>query len=174
MDAKTAVQRITEQFPDIKQDDNAHVVEFRGETTLIVPRESLVAVCTFARDELEFNRLSDVAGIDYWPDEPRFAAAYQLHSLVHNTDLRIKAYAAGNEAKLPSVCGVWPGANWMEREIYDMFGVEFVGHPDPRRILLPYDWTGHPLRKDYPLGYEQVQFTFNFDKIDDQKPYAKE
>ena len=169
---QTVIKRIREQFPNAIQD----VVEFRGETTLVIDRASLVELCTFARDdaELEFNMLSDVAGIDYWPEEPRFAVAYQLYSMRHGSDLRIKVYASGNDASLPTVSGVWPASNWMEREIYDMFGLTFDGHPDLRRILMPFDWTGYPLRKDYPLGYEEVQFSFNVDEIDKRKPYAKD
>jgi NADH-quinone oxidoreductase subunit C len=74
---------------------------------------------------------------------------------------------------MPTLTGVYPNANWKEREIWDMFGITFEGHPDPRRILMPSDWEGHPLRKDYPLGYEEVQFTFNYDEIHQRKPYAK-
>jgi NADH-quinone oxidoreductase subunit C len=75
---------------------------------------------------------------------------------------------------IPSVVGVWESANWHEREVFDLFGVPFEGHPNLRRILMPDDWDGHPLRKDYPLGYEEPQFTFNFEEIDLRKPYAKE
>ena len=171
-DVQIAVERIRAQFPDSVQD----VIEFRGETTLVLDKEALVEVCAFARDTegLDFNLLSDVAGVDYWPEEPRFAVCYQLHAMERGTDLRLKAYTDGSDPVLPSVTDVWPTANWMEREIYDMFGVTFTGHPDLRRILMPFDWTGHPLRKDYPLGYEEVQFSFNVKQIDDQKPYAKE
>jgi NADH-quinone oxidoreductase subunit C len=171
-DVQNAVERIRTQFPDAVQD----VIEFRGETTLVVDKGALVDMCTFARDTegLEFNFLSDLAGVDYWPEEPRFAACYQLYAMQHGTDLRLKVYTPGNDPVLPSVTGVWPTAGWMEREIYDMFGVKFTDHPDLRRILMPFDWTGHPLRKDYPLGYEEVQFSFNVKRIDDQKPYAKE
>jgi NADH-quinone oxidoreductase subunit C len=77
-------------------------------------------------------------------------------------------------AELPTVEGVYPNANWHEREVFDMFGVTFKGHSDLRRILMPEDWEGHPLRKDFPLGYEEIQFSFNFDEIDKRKPYAKE
>ncbi len=80
----------------------------------------------------------------------------------------------GNAPQAPTITGVYANANWFEREIWDMFGIRFEGHPDLRRILMPYDWEGHPLRKDYPLGYEEVQFTFNFDEIDRRKPYARE
>jgi NADH-quinone oxidoreductase subunit C len=80
----------------------------------------------------------------------------------------------GNAPSLSTIEGVYPNANWHEREIWDMFGIRFEGHSDLRRILMPEDWEGHPLRKDYPLGYEEVQFTFNYDEIDARKPYAKE
>jgi len=171
-DVQNAVERIQAQFPDAIRE----VVEFRGETTLVVDKGSLVEICTFARDTegLDFDRLSDQAGLDYWPEEPRFAVSYELYSLQNGTDLRIKVYTPGDDPELPTLSGVWPTANWMEREIWDMFGITFTGHPDLRRILLPHDWTGHPLRKDYPLGYEEVQFSFNVERIDDQKPYAKE
>lgn len=171
-DVQTAVERIQAQFPDAIQE----IVEFRGETTLVVDKGALVEICTFARDTegLDFDRLSDQAGLDYWPEEPRFAVSYELYSLQHGTDLRIKVYTPGDDPILPTLTGVWPTANWMEREIWDMFGITFTGHPDLRRILLPHDWTGHPLRKDYPLGYEEIQFSFNVERIDDQKPYAKE
>jgi NADH-quinone oxidoreductase subunit C len=80
----------------------------------------------------------------------------------------------GNAPTMPSITGIYANANWFERELWDMFGIHFDGHPDLRRIVMPYDWVGHPLRKDYPLGYEEVQFSFNFDEIDVRKPYAKE
>ncbi len=89
------------------------------------------------------------------------------------TSLRVKCAVDGDAPTLPTVTGVYRNAGWPEREVYDMFGVTFAGHPDPRRILMPADWEGHPLRKDYPLGYEEVQFTFNFNEIDRKKPYAK-
>ncbi len=164
--------RIREQFPDAVQD----VIEFRGEVTVIVDRARIAEVATFCRDTdgLEFNMLSDLAGIDYYPDEPRFSVSYILYSLPLNHTLRLKVYAPGDDPVIPTVTGVWAGANWMEREVYDMFGVDFPGHPDLRRILMPFDWTGHPLRKDYPLGYEEVQFSFNYDRVMAKKPHPRE
>jgi NADH-quinone oxidoreductase subunit C len=99
---------------------------------------------------------------------------YFFYSLAHNIRLGLRVPLNGNAPTLPSIEGIYPNANWHEREIWDMFGIRFEGHSDLRRILMPYDWEGHPLRKDYPLGYEEVQFTFNYDEIDQRKPYAKE
>jgi NADH-quinone oxidoreductase subunit C len=151
------------------------VQTFRGDTTVIVSREHIVEICRFCRDTkgLEYNFLSDVAGVDYFPQEPRFGLAYQLYSMIHNRSLRLKIYLPGDEPVASSVTSVYPAANWQEREYYDLLGITFTNHPDLRRILMPDDWQGHPLRKDYPLGYETVQFSFNFDEIEQHKPYAK-
>ncbi len=159
-------------FPGAVQD----VIEFRGEVTVVVDKSAIVEVATYCRDTngLEFNMLSDCAGNDYYPDEPRFGISYMLYSLPHNQTLRLKAYVHGDDPTIQTVTGIWSGANWLEREIYDMFGVTFEGHPDLRRILLPFDWTGYPLRKDYPLGYEEVQFSFNHDRVQAKKPHPRE
>jgi NADH-quinone oxidoreductase subunit C len=112
--------------------------------------------------------------VDESPSEPRFNVLYQLRELIHPTTLRLKVRVPGDDPNLPTCTGLFLNANWHEREIYDMFGINFAGHPDLRRILMPADWEGHPLRRDYPLGYEEVEFTFNFDEIEKKKPYAKE
>ncbi len=163
---------IAERFPEAVQE----IVEFRDEITLVINRDSLVAVATFCRDTdgLEFNMLADLAAVDYWPQEPRFAVSYVLYSLAHNHLIRLKVYTPGDNPAIPSVTGVWPGANWPEREAWDMFGIQFEGHPDPRRILMPFDWTGHPQRKDYPLGYEEVQFSFNYGRVQAKKPHPQQ
>jgi NADH-quinone oxidoreductase subunit C len=165
-------EKIKAQFPDAVQD----IITFRGEVTLVVDPEHIVEVATTCRDTpgLAFNMLFDLAGVDYWPEQPRFAVAYTLFSLMHNHFVRLKVYTPGSKPTLPTITGVWPGAQWPEREVYDMFGITFEGHPDMRRILLPYDWTGHPLRKDYPLGYEEVQFSFNYDRVQSKKPHPGE
>jgi len=164
--------RLRGAFPNAVQD----VIEFRGEVTVVVEKSAIVEVATYCRDtdELEFNMLSDCAGNDYYPDEPRFGISYMLYSLPHNLTLRLKAYVHGDDPTIHSVTGVWSGANWLEREIYDMFGVTFEGHPDLRRILLPFDWTGYPLRKDYPLGYEEIQFSFNHERVQAKKPQPRD
>ncbi|MBI5961770.1 MAG: NADH-quinone oxidoreductase subunit C [Chloroflexi bacterium] len=166
------VESLRAAFSDAVQD----VQEFRGEITFIIDRDHIVDVCRYCRDTkgLEYNFLSDVAGVDYFPQEPRFAVSYHLYSMIHNRALRLKVLLPGEEPEIPSVIGLFPSANWSEREIYDMFGITFTGHPDLRRLLMPEDWDGHPLRKDYPLGYETVQFSFNFDEVDKYKPYARE
>ncbi|MBI3593015.1 MAG: NADH-quinone oxidoreductase subunit C, partial [Nitrospirae bacterium] len=102
--------------------------------------------------ELYFNYLEDLCGVDYHgKKEPRFEVVYHLYSLRHRHMLRIKAEVPEDDCAIESVVDIWAGANWHERECYDMFGVTFRGHPDHRRILMPEDWAGHPLRKDYPL-----------------------
>jgi NADH-quinone oxidoreductase subunit C len=152
------------------------VVVFRGETTIVVEASSIVDACLFFRDTegLEYNFLSDVSVVDYYPQEPRFAVCYHLYSMVHNRRIRLKVYLPGDNPRVPSITGVYPAANFQEREGYDLMGIIFEGHPYLHRILMPEDWEGHPLRKDYPLGYEPVQFTFNYDEINRLKPYAKE
>lgn len=130
----------------------AEVVAFRGELTVTVPREHLRATAEFLRAdaELQFRFLSDVTGVDRFPVEPRFEVNYHLVSLEKRQALRVKVRAASNDPVVETVTAVWPTANWHEREVFDLFGVRFAGHPDLRRILMPVNWEGHPLRKDYP------------------------
>ncbi|HVG31069.1 MAG TPA: NADH-quinone oxidoreductase subunit C [Pyrinomonadaceae bacterium] len=139
------------------------VVEAFGETTIIVPRESIVEACQFFKTTpgLEFNLLSDICGVDRGAEEdPRFEVNYQLFSTTKHHRLRLKVLLAEDDAKVQTVTNVWRTANWHERETFDLFGVRFEGHPDLRRILLPDDWQGHALRKDFPLrGYEPYSLT---------------
>ena len=149
--------------------------EFRGEAHVFVSLEKIIEALSLLRDEHEFALLSTLTAVDYWPQEsPRFHVIYQLTSLTQNLSLQLRVPVEGSQPRVPTATGLFQAANWREREVLDMFGIEFEGHPDPRRIMMPEDWTGHPLRKDYPLGYEEPQFTFNFDEIDLRKPYAKE
>jgi len=123
-----------------------------GDWTVIVPAARLLDVGRFLRDspETAFDYCPDLTAVD-WPARPRrFDVVYCLYSTRHRTRLRVKVRAAESEP-VPSVTGLWPSANWLEREVYDLFGVSFAGHPDLRRMLLPEDWQGHPERKDYPL-----------------------
>jgi NADH-quinone oxidoreductase subunit C len=171
MQPRDPVAALREAFPDAVEE----VAEFRGETTVIIAPAQIAAVAEFLRDAdgLRYNFLVSVVGVDYFPESLRFAVAYHLYSMLYNTTLRLKVRLAEDQA-VPSVTPVWPTANWQEREVYDMFGIPFEGHPDLRRILMPEDWDGYPQRKDYPLGYETVQFSFNADEVDRNKPYAKE
>src|SRR5580765_5280050 len=134
------------------------VVEALGETTITVLREHIVAVCSFLKiaPGVEFNFLADLCGFDRGPEEePRFEVNYHLFSTTKSHRVRLKVLVNEDDAHVPSVTSVWRTANWHERETYDLFGVIFDDHPDLRRILLPEDWQGHSLRKDFPLrGYE--------------------
>jgi NADH-quinone oxidoreductase subunit C len=166
------IQAIVEAF---KERFAAEVYEFRGEVSLVLAAEQIVAACQALRDEFEFDLLSEETAVDYWPQQaPRFHIVYRLRSLKHNEIVGLRVPLDGNAPAIPSIVGVYANANWFERELWDMFGIRSDGHPDLRRLIMPHDWVGHPLRKDYPLGYEEVQFTFNFEEIDLRKPYAQE
>ncbi len=123
----------------------------RGDLILWTTPGRLVDLCRFLKDQRQFTRLVAVTCIDRYPVEPRFEVVYLLHSIPNNDRLRLKVTVKSADPVLPSVCGVWSGANWYEREVYDMFGLRFEGHPDLRRILMPDYWEGHPLRKDFPV-----------------------
>ncbi len=125
-------------------------VEDRKQAILVVDRVRLEDIARYARDKEKYDFLSDLTAVDWPKREKRFDLVLNLYSFKHNTRLRLKAHAAAGE-KVPSMCGVWPTANWLEREVYDMFGIEFAGHPELKRILLPEEWQGFPLRKDYDI-----------------------
>jgi NADH-quinone oxidoreductase subunit C len=159
------------------------VILFRGETTLVVAPSNVAKVARYLRDTngLIYNFLSDISAVDYW--EPtggisgrpaRFGVSYHLYSMLYNRRLRLKAFVDEDEPVVPTLTTIWPAANWLEREIADMMGIQFEGHPDPRRLLMPEDWNGHPHRRDYPLGYETIQFSFNAEEILKHKPFARE
>jgi NADH-quinone oxidoreductase subunit C len=126
--------------------------EFRGQLSVRVAPAAIAEVCAFCRDDerLRFDMLTDLTAVDRLPDSPRFEVVYNLYSFRDNGRLRLKAPVAENES-LPTVEGVWKAANWLEREVYDLFGIVFDGHSDLRRILLWDGYVGHPLRKDFPL-----------------------
>lgn len=132
------------------------VVEGHGEVTIFVPRESILDICRFLKAEHGFDMLADLCGADRGPEEdPRFEVNYHLFSTIHYSRLRLKVLLSDDDPHVPTVTRLWKTADWHERETYDLVGVIFDRHPDLRRILLPSDFDGHALRKDYPLrGYE--------------------
>jgi NADH-quinone oxidoreductase subunit C len=164
---KPVIQDLTNEFEG--QDS-----EFRGQVSLLVAPEKIVALAQALRDKHGFEQLSSLTAVDYWPElSPRFHMVYQFNSYSKKVRLEVRVPLDGNEPSVDTIEGVYPNANWFEREVWDLFGVHIEGHSDLRRILMPHDWEGHPLRKDYPLGYEEVQFTFNYDEIDLRKPRPK-
>ncbi len=169
------VEAVKGKFPEAVLD----VVQFRDETTLVIHPKEIVNVCRYLRDTngLIYNFMSDISSVDYYPDynrPGRFGVCYHLLSMLYNRRVRLKVYLPEDEPIVPTVTSVWQVANWLEREIYDMMGIIFEGHPDLRRVLLPEDWDGHPARRNAPLGYETVMFSFNSDEISKHKPFAKE
>jgi NADH-quinone oxidoreductase subunit C len=165
-------QMIVEAFQERFQ---AGLYEFRNEVSLILSTEQIAPAALALRDEFNFELLAEETAVDYWPEQaPRFHVVYRFRSLKHNAIIGARVPLDGNAPSMPSLVSVYANANWFERELWDMFGIRFEGHPDLRRVVMPYDWEGHPLRKDYPLGYEEVQFSFNFEEIDVRKPYAQD
>ena len=130
----------------------SQIVEYRGETTIIVPRELLRAAAKHCKENpaLDFNLLSDATCVDRFPTEPRFELNYHLASLARRDRVRLRTSVSAQHPVVDSLVPVWPGANWLEREIFDLFGIRFEGHPDLRRILLPDGFEGSPLRRDFP------------------------
>jgi NADH-quinone oxidoreductase subunit C len=131
--------------------ENAPAVDLQP--TFYVDRDSAPAVLRALRDHpaLAFNLLMELTAVDSWPREPRFEVIYLLVSIDRHARLRLKVRLHGGDAHLATATDTWPAANWLEREVWDLFGIVFDGHPDPRRLLMPEDWEGYPLRKDYPV-----------------------
>ena len=169
------VDAVNEALPDILTDTHT----FRDELTLMCEPARLPELVRYLRDTpgLVYNFLSDISAVDYYPDYDRpgrFGVSYHMYSLIYNRRIRVKTFVEEDEPVVPTITTLWPVANWLEREIYDMMGIEFEGHPNMRRILMPTDWNGHPARRDYPLGYETPQFSFNAEEIMKHKPFAEE
>ena len=150
MDSTALVAYLREILPD------AHLESAPGidlQTTVFLSRDSVLTALRELRDrpELRFAFLAELTAVDFWPREPRFELVYILVSIEKRLRLRVKVRLHGDAAHVATVSGLWPAANWLEREVWDLFGIEFDGHPDPRRLLMPEDWEGFPLRKDYPV-----------------------
>jgi len=146
-------ENIKEKLQQHFQADIVSINEFRGELTVVVKKKHIVKVCQFLRDdeELCFDSLRDVCGADYYRPDERYEVIYNLYSLKNKFRLRLKVRVEESDLTVPTVTGVWPTADWEERETYDMFGIRFDGHPDLRRIYMPEDFEYYPLRKDFPL-----------------------
>ena len=149
MDQDSLVSKLKARFPESILD----VSSFRGEIMLLLRAGDILPVCRFLHDDpdLSFDYLTDLCGVDHYPQEPRFQVVYHLCAMKSRGRLRLKVSLPDGEPRIASVVSVWKAANWLEREAFDMFGITFMDHPDLRRILLTPDWEGHPLRKDYPL-----------------------
>ena len=167
-DKQTVLNALTEKF-------GGQVSAYAGDETVTLDAGRLVEAATALHTDYRFELLSDITAVDYWPEEfPRFHVVYRFTSVSGKMVLNVRVPISAIEPAVPTLEKIYRSANWYEREIFDMFGIKFEGHSDMRRIIMPFDWQGHPLRKDYPLGYEEPQYSFNFEEIDARKPYAKE
>jgi NADH-quinone oxidoreductase subunit C len=149
MDPTTVIAALKAAVPDA----DVEAAESRDSHAVIyVPAARIADIALALRDrpDLRFGLLAELTAVDFYPREPRFEVVYVLVSIEHRLRLRVKV-RLGNDAHLATVTGIWPAANWLEREVWDLFGIAFDGHPDPRRLLMPEDWEGSPLRKDYPV-----------------------
>jgi NADH-quinone oxidoreductase subunit C len=155
MDPNTLIASLKEALPGAEIES---VPSVDLQTTMYVSREDVLALARVLRDrpELAFNLLAEITAVDFWPREPRFELVYILVSIPNRQRLRMKVRLPGADPHVSTMIGVWPAANWLEREVWDLFGISFDGHPDPRRLLMPEDWEGYPLRKDYPV---QIKMT---------------
>lgn len=162
-DDSPELRMIQEQFPGAIVSSRL----FRGQKIITVRKENIVGICRLLRDspETNYNYMSDLFGLDRLDimeeDEPRFEVIYNLYSMGTFGRLLLKAQVDEDDPTIDTVESVWPNANWNEREVYDLFGITINNHSDLRRILMPDDWVGHPLRKDFPLGGEEIEFTYN-------------
>ncbi len=165
MEPLQVVEFLREEFTE----DILAQEEFRGQMTLYVKKERVVDICRYLHDEqsMAFKYLRDLTAVDWMEKkDARFEVVYHLYSIKFKEMIRLKAAVSESDCSISSVTSIWRGADWHERECYDLFGITFKGHPDHRRILMPDDWEGHPLRKDYPVkgpgpdnewpGFQQV------------------
>jgi NADH-quinone oxidoreductase subunit C len=150
MDSTTLVALLQEAVPGAGI-ESAPTVDLHS--VIVAPRDAVPPLARTLREhpDLAFDVLLEVTAADFWPREPRFELVYILLSVRHRHRLRVKVPLRADDAHVATVSAVWPAANWLEREVWDMFGIVFDGHPDPRRLLMPEDWDGFPLRKDYPV-----------------------
>ncbi len=164
MESTGITGKLLEKFPD----DVLDSYEYLGQNCVLVKRDHILDLCTFLRDECGMNHLMCLCGVDNSKRKgtffERFEVVYQLYSIAEKSMLRLRAQVPADDCSIESITSLWTGANWLERECYDLMGIHFDSHPDQRRILTPDDWKGHPLRKEYPLrgdkewtGYEELK-----------------
>ncbi len=164
------LEKIKAAFPEAVEE----VIDFREERTIVVEMDKLHAICKMLREDpkLNYDFLTDVVADDMLPAYPRFAVNYHLRSMSNAHDFRLRTFVEDPDEGPQTVGDVWNVGTWLEMEVYDLMGIQFAGNGSLRRLFLPEDWVGFPLRKDYPLGYEEVQFSFNWEAIEAKKPYA--
>lgn len=171
MNDEHALKAINKAFPEAQIEDP---IFFRGELTVVVEASMVYPICKMLREdpELNYNFLTDIVADDMLPLYPRYAVNYHLRSMPNKHDFRLRAIVEDPDEGPQTVGDIWKVGTWLEMEVYDLMGIRFAGNTSLRRLFLPEDWVGHPLRKDYPLGYEEVQFSFNWEEIQAKKPYA--
>ncbi|MDA8140988.1 MAG: NADH-quinone oxidoreductase subunit C [Desulfobacteraceae bacterium] len=147
------LDKLSRQFPRSVIETHAH----RGDATAVVRKEDILAISKFLRDDpdLAYNFMMDLTAVDYMGKEPRFEVVYHLYSLSKNQRVRIKAQVSEADCAIDSIVSIWVAADWFEREVFDLYGIVFKGHPNLKRILLYEGFEGHPLRKDYPVKKRQ-------------------
>ncbi|MCI0469768.1 MAG: NADH-quinone oxidoreductase subunit C [Nitrospirae bacterium] len=166
------LQVIREEFTD----DIISASEFRGQISVTLKKDNVFEILRFFRDEprLNFNLLRDLCGVDYFKiKEPRFEVVYNLYSISYRRSVMVKAQVPEIDCRIKSVTSLWAGANWHERECFDMFGIVFEEHPDLRRILMPEDWEGYPLRKDYPVKGPEKEWSGFLNVLDKAKRFRE-
>ena len=158
MDAAALIASLQDAVPGAQLES---VPSIDLQTTIYAPADALPALARALRDRpgLGFTLLAELTAVDFWPTEPRFELVYILVSPANRLRLRLKVRLNADAAHVATLTGVWPAANWLEREVWDLFGIVFDGHPDPRRLLMPEDWDGFPLRKDYPVQIRKTPGT---------------
>ncbi|MBI5188004.1 MAG: NADH-quinone oxidoreductase subunit C [Nitrospirae bacterium] len=172
MEPLEIAEKIKEKFPEEVLD----IREFRDQVSVTVKKGRIVDICKYLHDDpnLEFDYLRDLCGVDWLGrKEPRFEVVYHLYSIRHCHMIRLKAQVSEDDPSIDSVVPVWIGADWHERECFDMFGIVFKGHPDLRRILLPEDWEGYPLRKDYPVRGPEKEWSGFVEVLEKAKEFGE-
>jgi NADH-quinone oxidoreductase subunit C len=164
----TELELTAQELRDHEGDSILDTEFHRGRATLVVNPARVKPVLDHLRGK-GYGFLASLHGVDYYPEEPRLGVLYELLDMARVERISVKARLSTDAARIDSVCELFPGAEFPEREVYDMFGVEFTGHPDLRRILMPEDYEGHPQRRDFPIGGEPVLFTFN-----EEQSYGKD